>query len=715
MESMGLESASRPYTIGRRAGVVLRSHRRSALLVPWAAVTAVSVGLFIASLPPFYSQTLTLSAPHTGYPEAMRQSFHQVGMPIWVYATVQVALLSLLAGVFVGVGALIYWRKPDSPTAAYFSLTLITFGAIWPNTMDSLATEHPALRMPVALLSSVGFGGFFIMCYLFPSGRFVPRWTRWLALVFFVSETVVTAFPGSPLNPDRLAGPAGTFVSLLVFPGTMLLSQVWRYWRVSTRAERQQTKWVVFSLLVAIAGFVGMGALGSLSPFSRPGPYLLAYLFGAGLVYTFGFMLVPLSIGVAVLRYRLWDIDPIINRTLVYGALTVCVVGVYVILVGYLGALFRTGSNLFFSLVAAGVVAVLFQALREKIQAGVNRLMYGDREEPYRAISRLGQRLEAAIAPEAVLPSVVETVKEALKLPYAAVALGQNPGPEAVTELGQPSGELLRVPLVYQHEAVGELRLSPRSPGEGFSPADRRLLDDLARQVGMAAHAVRLTADLQRSREGLVTAREEERRRLRRDLHDGLGAQLAALNVQAGVIRNLIRSDPDAAGAEVNALKRELKASIADIRRLVNGLRPPALDELGLVGAINRQAAQYQAASDEGEHVQITVEAPPDLPPLPAAIEVAVYRIAQEALTNVLRHSGSRRCMVRLTLEDGSIRLEIRDDGRGIAPDHSAGVGLVSLRERAQELGGGCEVSSPPDGGTRVLAHIPLQREQNRG
>ncbi len=315
-------------------------------------------------------------------------------------------------------------------------------------------------------------------------------------------------------------------------------------------------------------------------------------------------LLIPLSLAVAALRYRLWDIDPLINRTLVYGLLTAAVVGIYVLVVGYLGALFRTDSNLLVSLLATGLIAALVQPLRDRVQRGANHLMYGERDEPYAVISRLGQRLEATLAPEAVLPAVVQTVKEALKLPYAAIALGHGGGSAEDAASGAPVDDLLRLPLTYQGETVGELLLAPRAAGESFSPTDRRLLEDIARQAGVAAHAVHLTADLRRSnenlqaaREHLVTAREEERRRLRRDLHDGLGAQLAALTVQAGVLRSLISRDPVAADAAAVELRTELRAAIGNIRQLVHELRPPALDELGLVAALRQLGSRY-ASSD---------------------------------------------------------------------------------------------------------------------
>jgi signal transduction histidine kinase len=300
-----------------------------------------------------------------------------------------------------------------------------------------------------------------------------------------------------------------------------------------------------------------------------------------------------------------------------------------------------------------------------------------------------------------VLPTIVETVAQALKLPYAAIALRQNGGFRIATAVGAPAGTLLRLPLIYQGDTVGELVLGPRLGDDTFSASDRRLLDDLAREAGAAASAVRLTADLQRSRERLVTAREEERRRLRRDLHDGLGPALASVTLMADAARNLLALDPDASADLLLKLKVETRAATAEIRRVVYALRPPALDELGLVSALREQAAQYGHGG-----VHMVVEAPEPFPPLPAAVEVATYRIAQEAMTNVLRHARARTCVVRLAIDEG-VRLEIADDGRGLDGART-GMGLTSMRERAEELGGWCVVKSLPEGGTCVQAQVPL-------
>ena len=675
----------------------------------WLTVAAVSVALFVASIPPYYAGVLALADPHIETPEAVRVGLELFGIPLSAFAALKVAVSIALVAVFVGTGAIIFWWKPDDRGALFFSLTLVVFGAIWPNTLDSLVKVRPGLDPIVKALGTWGFASFFLMFYLFPDGRFVPRWTRWAA-VFFVVELVASEhFPGSPLATGNW--PAFLSVPLIVcLLGPLFVAPIYRYRRVSGPVERQQIKWVTYSLLVALVSFLGVGLLSGVPALREPS--VPAALFALSMPVAVGllFMPVPISIGIAVLRYRLWDIDPIINRTLVYGALTVIVVGLYVLTVGYLGALFRTEGNLLFSLAATAFIAVLFQPLRERLQRGINRLMYGERDEPYAVLSRLGQRLEVALAPDAVLPAVVETVRDALKLPYAAVALRREEGLTIAAASGESPEEPLRLPLRYQHDTVGELLLSPRAPGEGLTPANCRLLDDLARQAGVAAHAVQLTADLQRSRERLVAAREEERRRLRRDLHDGLGSRLAGLNLQAGALRALIRRDAAAADEAVVELRAEIRAAIADIRRLVYGLRPPALDELGLVAAIRQRAARcaLEESTEETRTLRVEVDAPERLPPLPAAVEVAAYRIAEEALTNVVRHGRAGTCLVRLAVEESALRLEIVDDGVGLRAEHTAGVGLLSMRERAAELGGACAVEPIPAGGTRVLARLPL-------
>jgi signal transduction histidine kinase len=387
------------------------------------------------------------------------------------------------------------------------------------------------------------------------------------------------------------------------------------------------------------------------------------------------------------------------------------VVGLYVATVSLLGMVLQQRAGLVASLVATGVVAVVFQPLRERLQQWVDRLLYGDRQDPYRVLAGLGQRLEATVAPQAVLPGVVETIAQALRLPYVAIELRHGDDLEPVAVFGRVVGGPLAVPLVYQAEPIGRLLLGPRAPGEPFSPADRRLLTDLAGPVAMAASAVQLTGDLQRSRQRLVTALEEERRRLRRDLHDGLGPTLAGVTLEIGAARNLLGHDPAAADGLLARLQADTKAATAEIRRVVYGLRPPALDELGLVGAIREEANRFASAEHAGATVGpglvVSVQAPEGLDGLPAAVEVAAYRIALEALTNVARHANASHCTIQLALQDG-LELQVTDDGTGLPADYRAGVGLTSLRERAAELGGACTIAALAAGGTAVHAHLPI-------
>lgn len=549
---------------------------------------------------------------------------------------------------------------------------------------------------------------------LYPGGRLPDRRTRVVALLTVVSGTLLVVglmsgsvvppgFPDIYLRyPNPLVEPdttpiidPGLCIMALGLCALLAIGLLLARFRRSRGVERQQYKWIVFTMAAYVALFVA----DFFARASGTGLYVVT-----SPAMEIAVALVPVLIGVAILRHHLYDIDLIINRSLVYIALSLCVVGFYIFIVGWLGTVFRTGGNLGFSLLATGVVAVVFQPLRERIQRSVNRLLYGERDEPYAVLARLGQRLESTLAVDAVLPAIAGTIQEALKLPYAAVALQHSGGQYLAAASGTPTVNPLRLPLVYQHEPVGELLLAPRTPGEPFSPADQRLLADLTRQAGIAVHSVQLTYELQQARERLVAAREEERRRLRRDLHDGLGSQLAALNLQAGGLRSLIDNDPEAAQAEVVELRAQLRDAIASIRTLVHGLRPPAVDELGLRTALTERTRQYSA-----DGLNITAELPETLPELPAAVEVAIYRIVEEALTNVAKHAHARNCRVRLTL-NGAVELSIEDDGDGITPEATGGVGLGSMRERAEELGGTCVISPSETGGTVVAVRLPRQQ-----
>jgi signal transduction histidine kinase len=566
---------------------------------------------------------------------------------------------------------------------------------------------------------------FVFLPLLYPTGRSLSR--RWRlvavsAIILFGGGTVLAAiepgrlgnhlleFPISIANPLGVAalGPALGVIVSIVLPLLLLLillsaASLLLRLRRARGEEREQLKWFAYVAVLLVAQFL---IINFLSFF--PGQAVTLVVQGAIYLATpFIAALLPILTGLAILRYRLFDIDLIINRTLVYSALSACVIGLYVLVVGGLGALLQTQGSLPLSILATGLVALLFQPLRAWLQRGVNRLMYGERDEPYTLLARLGSLLDATLAPDAIFPTIVQTVRDALHLPYVAIARRQG---EAFAEAfvvaaaaGKPVDDTLYLPLTYQGRVVGKFLLGARAPGETFSLADRRLLDGLARQVGVALHAAQLTADLQRARARLVMVGEEERRRLRRDLHDGLGPALAAQSLKLEAARDLALTSPEQAVALLSALLEESQRAITDIRRLVYALRPPELDELGLIGALRGQVAR-----SAHPRLAISLDAPASLPPLAAAVEVAAYRIAQEGLTNVVRHAAASSCFIQLAITGvGGLCLEIVDNGHGLPTGRPVGVGLLSMRERAEELGGECVIEPAPGGGTRVSVRLP--------
>jgi signal transduction histidine kinase len=612
---------------------------------------------------------------------------------------------------YLTISALLFWRRSDDRMAYFCSLMLLTFGGAVFGFLEYAPPTTLVWNLAFYSLFFLGQVSFLTFFYLFPSGRFVPRWTRWCALLYAVYWVVWIFFQGG------LASGTPGYLFLL-FLLTAVIAQVYRYRSVSTRAERQQTKWVVFGFALAILLFIFTQLIFFLLPPDLNNSPAVNYLLGGGSVYL-SFMLIPIFIGIALFRAQLFDIDIIIKRTLVYGILTTFVIGIYVLVVGYLGALFHTNGNLVISLIATGIVAVLFQPLRDLLQRGINRLLYGQRDEPYVVLAGLGQRLKSTLEPDAVFSTIVETVKEALKLSFVAIEVKEGTSfVQAASSGAPPLKEVLRLPLVYQSNQVGTLIIAPRGRDDALTPADIRLLDDLTQQIGNAVHTVRLTADLQaltgdlqRSREHLVTAREEERRRLRRDLHDGLGPMLSAIMLNIGLVRTIYRRDPETTDTLLNQLEEEIELIIGDIRRVVYNLRPPALDELGLVGAIREYVARL-GNEEQASNValKVTVEAPDSLPPLPAAVEVAAYRIVQEAVTNVIRHALAHSCYVRFQVQD-ALKIEVSDDGKGIEDADRTGVGLNSMFERAEELGGTLTINKVSPCGTQITACLPLAGE----
>lgn len=616
----------------------------------------------------------------------------------------------LAAAVSLAVGFLVAWKRSDDWMGLFVSATLVLTALVHVSSnMDvwRLPPQLGVLEPLAAILPALTLGSILMLFYLFPDGNFVPRWARWPALGSLVVIIAVWLAPiaieGNVIRAleDTLWG-----VWTALFLGSIVLAvvaQIYRYRRVADLVQRQQMKWVVFGLGLLPATVVFQLLASTVMPAAW------VALLGI-LLFQLAFLILPVTIALAVLRYRLWDIDPVINRTLVLGALTLVLVLLYGLLVGGLAFFMGTQVGWAAAVIAAAVVALMAHPLRVRLQATANRLMYGDRDNPVAVLTQLGRSMETAADPSAALPAVVETVASSLRLPYVAIEMEMEEGFETVAWHGQPVAEAVVFAMTYHGQAVGQLVVGQRAPGEVFTPVDERLLGDIARQAGATAHAMQLNADLQRSRLRLVTAREEERRRLRRTLHDGLGPQLATLTLKIDTARNLLARDPVAAEALLVELKAATQAAVADVRSLVYDLRPPALDQLGLVGAL-RMVATAVGNGDSGhppaDGLTVEVRAPEELPPLPAAVEVAAYRIVAEAVTNAVRHARASRCTIWLCLDD-RLYLAVEDDGVGLPDGVQPGVGWTSMQERAAELGGTCTVGQRPEGGTRVAVALPL-------
>ncbi len=562
-------------------------------------------------------------------------------------------------------------------------------------------TESLTILAETVLLTTPTITLFFI----FPTGQFVPRWTRWASVLSVVWIGVGFALVRHPPIAFDFWSLAGVLVSILIYTCFAMYAPIYRYRRVSNLAERQQTKWVVFGMAI----FLVLTALTTIPYFiTQAAPRdALQPLWALALspLWWLSLNILPLSLTIAVMRYRLFDVDIIINRTLVYGTLSLGTMALYIFTVGYLGSLVQVRDRTIIAFLTTGLVALIFQPMRERLQRLVNRLVYGDRDDPYSVLTRLGQKLEAVGSVETTLPTIVETIAQALKLPYVAIEFKDGDGSRVAAAHGTPQPyPPTKYPLVYQNESFGDLVLAPRSESESFTPNERRLLADLAREVEVAAHNVRLTADLQRSRQELVTGREEERRRIRRDLHDEIGPLLASQSLTLDAIEKLIAQDPAAAASLVRDLKGQTQGAVQEIRRIIYDLRPPALDDLGLVETLRERFAQLGQG-----RLKVVLDAQEELPSLSAAVETAVYRIAVEAVTNVIRHADARECHVHLRV-DGDLQLEVRDDGAGLSPNYRAGVGLRAMQERAEELGGTFHIERGLGKGTRLMIVLPLEK-----
>lgn len=617
-------------------------------------------------------------------------------------------LFAVLAAVVLRRGAYARFGWAFGASAAFWSLDAVAeayvrLGFLLDRPLPGITLAAWFLfRFTAVLLPLV-----VVLPLLFPTGRLLPgRWgvAGWFTiavgavwtLLFVVGPDLGTSIPvppGADPGPTTLdlLGPAVEpaitvlrvllLVTCLVPLGTVLV----RY-RRSVGVERDRMRWLAWgvvsaALLIATVLVVDIGPLA---------PVVLFVTVG----------IVPVSMTVAVVNPSLVSIQDLLGRTVLYGGLWAIIVAVdAAVLAGLTWALGDSLDQRQVVLTVVLLAVLLYAPLRDRLRTVVRRLLLGERDNPYGTVAGLATNLETAEEGAEQLAAVARSVATAFGVPYVSVEV-DRPGGEVLTATygSRPSGTRV-LPITYRDQPVGRLVLPARGL-RWLSRSDERLLADLVRQAATAARTSSLADELQQSRERLVVAREEERRRIRRDLHDGLGPALSGVVFGLESARLLVDRDPDAVKEHLATTRDQVQDVVADVRRLVHDLRPPALDDLGLVGAL-RQRAETLRPLDVG------VEAD-DLRDLPAAVEVAAYRIASEAMTNVVRYADATRCTVRLVREQRLLLVEVTDDGVGIPQDAQAGVGMLSMRERAAELGGRSEVTCPPTGGTVVRAWLPV-------
>lgn len=607
------------------------------------------------------------------------------------------ALPIAIAVVYTAMAILVLRGAPRHPVgllmaAAGVTASVAVISASWSGWSLSGWLARSLLWAPLGLIS--------LALLVFPDGRLPSR--RWwpLAATIVVASVVVTVAMSLVAweEPQRFLVDIGLELSArarfakslvrvgIVVNGLCLLlvvASVWARWRRADGDTRSQLACLLPAGVLLILALV-LDAVGI------TGAFLLAAA------------VVPAAMTVAVLRFRLYDLDQVINRTVVWLIMSLLVIVAFVTLVALLRELFTDGDASIASLVTTGLIAVTFEPVRQRVQTGVNRLLYGERDDPYRLITRLNDVLGRTVEPNAVLPLLTSTIGRSLRVPYVAVELPGLDGPRRHAEHGAVTTKVEAFDMLARGQRVGRLLVANRSAGSRFTARECRLLEDVALHAAVAAEATRLIRDLQDSRERLVVAREEERLRLRRDLHDGLGPSLAGMAMQ---VRTACRSGGSSPRVEeiLRSLDDDLRTCMREVRQLVDQLRPPALDT-GLAAALRAECARFNSGTPS-MHLQITG----DIDGLPAAVEVAAYRIVAEALTNAVRHAGAHACAVRVEREDRGLAIDVIDDGAGLTTEPCArgGVGLESMRTRASELGGECVVENASPHGTAVRVRLP--------
>lgn len=685
---------------------------------PRAAVLGVGalvVGLFGLSVPVMfdYLETVCTVAPCQDAsltPEAA-ELIQAAGVSITVYATLFVAVLTVFALVHLLVAALLIWRRSTDRMALFAAVTLVTFGAsTYPSIPQVLAHAYPNMQLPAGVLAFLGDASIMVLLYVFPDGHFVPRWTRWLVLLWTLAWAPSHFLPGGPLDLGALPLPLRT-LAFAVGPVPAIAAQIYRYRRTSSLDQRRQTKWVMYGVTVGLGAILAGSIVGVAAPSLATNPFV--NLLGGALIALF-MLGIPLSIGFAVLRYRLWDVDPLINRTLVWGGLAIVITLVYVAVVVGIGDLVGTAGqpNLVLSLVATVVLALVFQPVRERMQQLANRLVYGQRASPYDVLANFSQRLADALSVEDVLPRMAEAAARGVGGMRGRVRVYVPGGiDQAVAWPAGAVGETFArtVPVLHHGQLVGEIAIA-KPAHDAMTPTDEKLLMDLALQAGPALMNVRLDLELQArllelqaSRQRIVAAQDQERRRLERDLHDGAQQQLVALAVNVRVAQELLETDLHQTRELLDDVGAQANDALETLRDLARGIFPAVLADRGLGAALQAYLAKSQAGVSFhiAESLTFTRFEP--------QAEAAVYFCCLEALQNRAKYAPGSTAGVHLELENSWLTFRVSDQGPGFERTAAtAGTGLAGMADRLAAVGGTLEVRSAPGHGTVVTGRLPV-------
>jgi signal transduction histidine kinase len=616
-----------------------------------------------------------------------------------------------LGAMLLAAASVVFWFRPRMPAAVAFlaSATLVpAMLTSWPfglGAIDLAGSRGIWPHLVGEALCAIGIGTLLLTALVFVSwprgarGRWALPVAYGVPLVGYAAWALLVALWLEPAAA-RLQGLITVAGPALAATVPVALAVLLRgFLRAPTRNDRLAAR----LLLLAVVGGLGVRLLLVDIPRRITDEAVVPW-------QVLALVLAPAVLScvvVAMLRYRLDEIEPTVRRTLVR-AVGAALVGA--VFVAVAGAVNLASGTSFESMVAGGVVALLLLPMAVGLNRWIRRLVYGDRASAHQVVAEL-RRLDPRTAPTDALHETLVLLARRLRLSWAAIEVYGEGDDRIETSIGEPRGSPTVVELVVGGTDVGRLRLEVDPGRDPLGPADRRLLEDVGAQVGALVQAVSMNRDLQRSRQHLISAREEERRRVRRDLHDGLGPSLASLAMRLDAVRDLVAQDPERAEAVLAQLSDQTREEIAEVRRLVDGLRPPALDQLGLLSALRQRADEHNLAvgsQRSGPAMSWTVVADDDIGPLPAAVEVAAYRIAVEAVNNAARHSEAESCVVTIVRDSDALHVRVQDTGLGLAPAAVPGVGLASMRERAEELGGSCSVTSAAGSGTLIEASLPL-------